>query len=121
MYHVSPYPLEGDTLRCSRAIHGVKKAIWGSPSEEQSVAHVCRSLRHRGAIKAAGYNLFVYRFPAGGSPQYAMFTRFHLPAAPGQYMYSTAAGGATLGADVPMVMGEWVCDISTVNVRAYFE
>ena len=62
----------------------------------------------------------MYRFPSG-SPQYALFSRFHLPAAPDKYMYSTAAGRATLGSDVPMVMGEWRCQISTVNVRAYFE
>ena len=64
--------------------------------------------------------LRVYRFPAG-SPQHALFSRFCLPTAAGDIMYSTAAGGATLGMDVPMVIGKWGTTVSTVNVRAYFE
>ena len=119
LYHVSPFRLEGDKLLCDKAVHGATKAIWASPSLAQSAAHVCRSLRHHAAIVAADYVLQVYRFPEG-SPQHALFGRFALPAAPGEWMYSTARGSARLGEDVPMVRGEWVCARSTVDVRSYF-
>ena len=121
LYHLSPYPLVGTALLCSHAMHGVMRAIWASPSYKRSALHVCRSLRHHAAIVEGGHILYAYRFPAG-SPQYAMFSRFALPSSPGEFMYSTAGGGAKLrGRDVPMVIGEHTCQISTVNVRAYFD
>lgn len=119
LYHLSPYLLEGDALLAGRSIHGVKSAVWASNSVQGSALHVARSLRHLKAIEDSDYILQVYRFPAGG-PQHARFSRFALPASPGEYMYSTAPGSATLGADVPMVMGKWAVEISTVNVRSYF-